>query len=295
MHLAIVLDQTIWFDSMRQRSQSNTQVMQLVRVFEKLLPFRFECEMFLVYFKALNYAAHILGAQVMDFHLAMKFLKISENMYQYFLKRQENQPLYDVLELFSKTENLTPTKDGRQQVENLFTNDLAMLSILHRNLNEMSAHIRTNHQILERQFGPSPLVWVVKVLKSVPALLQQGLFKQMGYYLTVASKVLQDHDHTDEDEKKHIEEVRFRIAKCWIEYCLSLFDFSRTEALNSFHFDLAAGDGSDLPPECESVRNLTILDISRSGGTRNKREESFSREIHRFKLEGLVDLESEVS
>lgn len=236
MHLALSHEENVTLTQLdlnvRSSKQCEDKLRKLINLVEKYEKYRMESIMFYIYFKVLNYLAHIYGDKIKNSKMAINYLKLARRMYDAFkvMDKFQSSGFCDTVHLFTKSSELKQMEMPDEQIEQLHSNNLHMMQILYADLNEMDNFFKIAHLILLRQRntvenGSSPINWIFQIDDIVPNLFDQNRYKHAAAYLLLALSALKNS--TSELDTKKLNDLHFNLVKHWILYNLLVFDYSK--------------------------------------------------------------------
>lgn len=196
--------------------------------------YRLNSVVFFVYFKSLNLMVKTNFYQLKNIEATKQYLKIAEEMYGYLNEnRLQLKEFYDFDQLFDKGSDLTPMRNGLKLLENFFMDHLEITEAIEEDeMSDTDFFTHALHSVHSQQHLCKivPLIWIKKLLSLVPPLLTHRQYKNVSYFLVVASKVLEEHCRNNQ-QSNEIDTIRSSITTYWMHFVLGIFDSSKDTLL----------------------------------------------------------------
>lgn len=243
MEIALILDETMFFNT----QMKSNKLKKLKRTLDKFEKMAYKPEILYVFLNALSYAAQMSAVeaeQKPNFDSSIDWIKRAEMLFNYCEEIHQQDAngliLYDSNELFSKQFVMMPMADAFKQIESIHFRNLNLLATNYLQRHMSTAYLSIMQKILQRDqdmlvLGMKSLNWIQQLLKVIPITIELNRFQSARYYMEVAGQLLKNNLESNQftmDEIQKCRTIHCEIAKIWVNYTLSIFQYSSKNGSN---------------------------------------------------------------
>jgi len=167
-----------------------------------------------------------------DIEKAYEYLASSEKLYKQYKEEVDESPLTVHNQFIEATDC-----ERKHSFENLYTHTLFFIAQALKTLNKFEESANYCMMTLKRQINTEtydPLQWSINCAALSQFFIGEDKFWEARHCLSCATYVIDEAlSKCTDDNLSDLKEKKADIYRCWLKYCLALFDISKCKVANS--------------------------------------------------------------
>lgn len=219
MEIALIYEKTnaLIFINKKDKIPNSQSIASLKSCLQRFEADQLTDELFLVYFRALNYLSLAQIKRFSNTSLAQHYLTRAQQMYD-SLEQPGNRRFYDIKQLFAETVDIQPIERGYELIDNLFMDYLQQFEEIYRSKHDKENLTKVMQLTLKiSSANTSPIVLMERIVEIAHLLLGESKNITAAYYLFVALKMLEDCSVYDQ-KSTSFARIRPALASAWMNY-----------------------------------------------------------------------------